>query len=473
LLTTLVFSGGGSERGGCNEELVDGFELSLTRQPGGAGDGAITGMDARTPVGAEAAGDFGVDYEPTDFPLGDVVGWRRLAILQEHEELPPPRLDRPSQFAPRVVRRWQSYERVQAPLGAGVVMAQRGVVECFSSSADPLLSGWFLLDGLHGADSTRVRAFGDVIGHEMRSNTVRHENSVFHDLLKQVPWGEFHRLVAAHGFDARVSRLPIKSQLILLFCGQFSGASSLREIEAGPESHALRFYHLGAKPPRRSTLADANALRPAALFADLFTRLAHRAHRGLRQRPEQTTYLIDATGVRLCGAAAEWARFSAKASGVKVHVIYDAAFDRPIYALVTRRAVNDITGAQAMPIAAGATHVLDWGYSDYGWWATLDAAGCRIVTRLKSNTPLACVAELAAPEDGPILSDRIGHLPARLGNNRNNLFADPARELRVRIETGSRSTSPACSVSRASFSRFLSHYRYGGVIHTPPSDSCH
>ncbi len=151
---------------------------------------------------------------------------------------------------------------------------------------------------------------------------------------------------------------------------------------------------------------------------------------------EVSTYLIDATGVRLCGAAAEWARFSAKASGAKVHVIYDADADRPIYAAVTAAKINDITAAQAMPIEAGATYVFDLGYVDYRWWAKMNAAGCRIVTRFKANTPFACVAELAVSAGGAILSDRIGHLPARQAANRRNPFADPVREVRVRIETG-------------------------------------
>jgi len=32
--------------------------------------------------------------------------------------------------------------------------------------------------------------------------------------------------------------------------------------------------------------------------------------------------------------------------------------------------------------------VFDLGYYDYVWWAELDQAGCRIVTRCKINTPL-------------------------------------------------------------------------------------
>jgi hypothetical protein len=77
------------------------------------------------------------------------------------------------------------------------------------------------------------------------------------------------------------------------------------------------------------------------------------------------------------------------------------------YAAVTAAKVNDITAAQDMPIEAGATYVFDLGYYDYGWWAKMDAAGCRIVTRFKANTPLAGIAELAVPEGSTIFSDRI------------------------------------------------------------------
>lgn len=76
-----------------------------------------------------------------------------------------------------------------------------------------------LVDGAHHVDSTHVRAFGDVFRTECGSNTVRHQNSVFHDWLKQVPWDEFDRLIAEHGADVRGWRLSTKSQLIALLYG--------------------------------------------------------------------------------------------------------------------------------------------------------------------------------------------------------------------------------------------------------------
>jgi len=265
---------------------------------------------------------------------------------------------------------------------------------------------------------------------------MRHHNSVFHSVLKHLPWAAFERLVEEHEADGRVRRLTTKSQLVALLYAQFSGASSLREIEAGMRSHEARLYHLGAQPARRSTLSDANAKRPVAVFAGLLATMMRQAGRGLRRKLAETTYLIDATGLRLNERSAGWARFSAKACGAKLHVIYDADADRPIYAAVTAAKVNDVTAAQKMPIAPGATYVFDLGYYDYGWWAELDAAQCRIVTRFKSNTPLDVVEELPAPAGGAILSDRIGFLPARQAGSRRNPMRHAVREVRVATETG-------------------------------------
>ena len=265
---------------------------------------------------------------------------------------------------------------------------------------------------------------------------MQHHNSVFHAVLKHVPWPAFDRLVAAHGADSRVRRLTTKSQLVALVYGQLSGAASLREIVSGLESHAARLYHLGADRVRRSTLSDANTLRPSALFAELLGMLMAQAHRGLRRKLAETTYLIDATGLQLSERSAGWARFSAGVCGAKVHVIYDADADRPIYAAVSAANVNDITMAQQMPIEAGATYVFDLGYYDYAWWAKLDAAQCRIVTRFKSNTPLTLIQELPVPADGAILSDRIGLLPARQSKSRRNPMQHPVREVRLTTETG-------------------------------------
>lgn len=263
-----------------------------------------------------------------------------------------------------------------------------------------------------------------------------HHTTVLGDILKLVPWHRFETIVEEHDADARVRRLSTKGQFVALLYGQLSGASSLREIVTGLSSHATRLYQLGAERVRRSTFSDANAKRPVEVFAELLEIMMRQAHRGLRRKLAETTYLIDATSVRLNERSASWARFSAGVCGVKVHVVYDADVDRPIYAAVSSANVNDITAAHQMPIEPGATYVFDLGYYDYLWWAALDAAGCRIVTRFKSNTPLDVVKQLPVTNGSNILSDRIGFLPARQARSRRNPMRDAVREVRVTTDTG-------------------------------------
>jgi DDE family transposase/uncharacterized protein DUF4372 len=265
---------------------------------------------------------------------------------------------------------------------------------------------------------------------------VRHQNSVFHTVLKHLPLGELERLIEAHGADARQRGFTSKTHIVALIYGQLSGATGLREIEAGLSSHAARLYHLGIGDVRRSSLADANAHRPSAVFSDLLAAMMKAAHRGLRRKLDGVTYLIDSTSLALTARSATWARFSAEVCGAKAHIVYDPDADQPVYCAVSAANVNDITAAKAMPIAAGATYVFDLGYYDYAWWAELDAKGCRLVTRLKRNTPLTISETRAVPRGGNVLADRIGYLPARQAKNRQNPFQKKAREVQVTIETG-------------------------------------
>jgi Transposase DDE domain/Domain of unknown function (DUF4372) len=265
---------------------------------------------------------------------------------------------------------------------------------------------------------------------------VPHQNSVMHAVTRHLPWQDFAQLVEDFGTDADARGFNSKSHLMAMLFAQFSGAAALRDVEAGMASHADRLYHLGVTPAVRSTLADANRNRDSRLFSELFARMIGRLNRGQRRSLAETTYLLDATAIPLPSHAARWARFSATTCGVKMHVIYDAGAERPIYAAVTASNVNDITAAHEMPIEAGATYVFDLGYYDFAWWSKLDAAQCRIVTRFKKNTVLRVVEELELPEGSAILSDRIGFLPTRLTYQRQNPMADAVREVRVRTETG-------------------------------------
>lgn len=265
-----------------------------------------------------------------------------------------------------------------------------------------------------------------------------HQNSVFHGLLKLIPWTVFDRLVDEHGSDDLVRDFKTRHQFIALVYGQLAGATSLREIEATMASHKTRLYHIGGKVPRRSTFADANRIRSPLVFSGLFQHMLGATTRGLRRQMDEVVLLIDSTGLHLAGIGTKWAQFSADVCGAKAHVIYDPDLARPVYHAVSAANVNDITAAKKMPVVPGATYVFDLGYYDYGWWAKLDTAGCRIVTRFKTNTPLQQARDLPAKAGSAVLSDRIGFLPARQAKSRRNPMQQAVREITVMTETGKR-----------------------------------
>lgn len=270
-----------------------------------------------------------------------------------------------------------------------------------------------------------------------RTKAVRHQNIVFHSILKFIPWSALDHLVEQHNADWDDRVLKTKAHLIAMLYAQFFGARGLREIEAGLKSHADKLYHLGGSTVSRSALSTGNALRPSEVFAGLLSTLMAQLQAGYRRKVRDCVRLIDSTGVQLSSLSGNWATFSTGVCGAKAHIIYDPDADQPLYLMVTAANVNDITAAKEMPIEPGATYVFDLGYYDYGWWAKLHGAGCHIVTRLKGNTPFEVVEKRPVPAgSSSILSDRIGYLPKRLAASRHNPMSDRVREICVVIETG-------------------------------------
>ena len=268
------------------------------------------------------------------------------------------------------------------------------------------------------------------------SQAVPHQNSVFHGLLKQLPWGVFDRLVDQFrgDWDDRVT--SSRSHLIAMLMAQVTGLKSLREIETNTASHEGQLYHLGAAPVSRTGLGTVNAQRSPEIFNGLLAALMGQLQAGYRRKIGDCVRLIDSTSVRLSSFTQKWASFSEGVCGAKAHIVYDPDADQPLYLMVTPSRVNDITAAKQMPIEAGATYVFDLGYYDFGWWSKLDAAGCRIVTRLKANTPFSVIEEREVAPNAAVLSDRIGFLPKRMAASRKNPMSGPAREVRVATDNG-------------------------------------
>lgn len=264
---------------------------------------------------------------------------------------------------------------------------------------------------------------------------MRHENSVLHGLLQFVPWGEFDRLVEEHGADERSRKLSSRSHLVALLSGQVWGCESLRAVETLQAANSVRLYHVGVRPVRRSTLADANAARPWAVFHGLFEAVLKQAHPGLRRKAKEAIRLIDATCLPLMPLYKD-AVASPSVKGPKLHVIYDPNAGAPIYFELSAGNVNDICMAREMPIQAGTTYVFDRAYYDFAWWAYLIALECRFVTRLKKHSPTTVVAERTAIPGGLVVKDCVVRLNDRLSATRRNPIDCDLREVHVTADDG-------------------------------------
>lgn len=245
------------------------------------------------------------------------------------------------------------------------------------------------------------------------------------------------RAVAAHDGDRGVGggakAWTCARHLKTLLFAQFAGLQSLREIIEALAGQSAALYHLNLRAPCRSTLADANRARPAAVFRDLATALIPLAARRLRRQSEALIRLLDASPIPLRDQRLAWAEASARSRGLKLHLLYDPRQRRPVWFDLTSAKVDDVVAGRAVPLEPGATYVFDKGYTDYRWWAQIRAAGAFFVTRRKRNAHCREVGTAVAMGEA-ILADRrvrIGHRQPRGGAPKNPLFDVVLREITV------------------------------------------
>jgi hypothetical protein len=151
---------------------------------------------------------------------------------------------------------------------------------------------------------------------------MRFEPTTIGALLKLVPRSQLAAVVKAHRGDHGVRQLSTWGQLVALLVAQLGGYGSLRELEAVLGSQGGAHYHLGIGRVCRSTLAVANARRPAALFEEMFRLVLGRL--GGRVPPavgREAIRLVDSTTIRLPEMLYGWARRTATHAAVKLHLV--------------------------------------------------------------------------------------------------------------------------------------------------------
>ena len=210
------------------------------------------------------------------------------------------------------------------------------------------------------------------------------DSSILSKLLKPLDRRHFKSLVERYEADAYDKRFSSWQHLVALVFAQVSGADSLRAIETGFNAQSHLHYHLNCDRVSRSTLADANARRPSALFSGVLERLLGGLGRKQRKAARAGLRLIDSTPIKL-GEMFKWPTATGRTRGLKLHVQHDLNTGLPVTTEITAANVNDVHFGVDLVLEKALTYVFDKAYCDYAWWTKINETGAFFVTRPKTN----------------------------------------------------------------------------------------
>lgn len=169
--------------------------------------------------------------------------------------------------------------------------------------------------------------------------------TTFSQIIKLIPRSLFESSVHKHQGDKGIRTLDCWSWFGALMFSQLSGHDSIRALERVFALGNKQTSQLGFVPVCRSTLSDANAVRPVAILEDIYKyclQLVHKIPRKNSLNLDFPVLLLDSTFIELCLSLCPWAYYrnsdkktgSVKYAGVKLHTAIDLAGHIPEFVIV-------------------------------------------------------------------------------------------------------------------------------------------
>src|SRR5262249_50702312 len=150
-------------------------------------------------------------------------------------------------------------------------------------------------------------------------------------------------------------------------------------------------YHLGLRGPiRRSTLADAMAVRDWRIFADLAQSLIGQARQLYSNEPialdlDQSVYALDASIIDLGLSVYPWGRFDDQRSGLKIHTQLELHSHLPAQILVSLANYQEVIWLDQLLYEPGAFYLMDRAYLDFDRLYAIEQARAWFVVRAKKT----------------------------------------------------------------------------------------
>ena len=210
----------------------------------------------------------------------------------------------------------------------------------------------------------------------------------------------------------KVSNLSCFSLLVAMIFAHLKTNRTIRDIVLGFETATSRLYHLGMKTaPKRSTISDSLANRPAQVFEDYYRHVLASLNRNERRRLGMKINLIDSTTISMCIEKFEWAKYRKKKGGIKLHVMIDSKTHLAEQVLITNAVCHDMNAIRGViEFKKGQMYVYDRGYACYNYLYDIELAGAFFVTRIKSNWKVRVIKNRCVRKGTGVLKDQLIHV---------------------------------------------------------------
>lgn len=215
--------------------------------------------------------------------------------------------------------------------------------------------------------------------------------TIFAQLMDFVPTYEFRKCVERYNGNYKVKSFTCWDQFLCMAFAQLTYRESLRDIQVCLRAAQSRLYHLGIRGKvSRNTLAHANQVRDARIFADFASLLIAKARTlyatdSFSIELDQAVYVLDSTTIDLCLTLFPWAEFRKHKGAVKLHTLLDLRGNIPSVVIVTAGKVHDVNILDDLILEPGAIYVMDRAYLDFSRLHRIQQTPAFFVTRAKAN----------------------------------------------------------------------------------------
>ena len=233
----------------------------------------------------------------------------------------------------------------------------------------------------------------------MNKSTHFNGQPMYGQLLNLIDKNEVLKISRSLNGERYVKSFDAYQHLAVMLYAVIKRFDSLREITDSMFPEARKLAHLGIRMmPRRSTLSDANARRPDAVFEGTYRSLYARYKDELssdsrrRQVPSWLNRLqiIDSTTIPLFSdllfkGVGRHPKSGKKKGGIKVHTNIHANEGVPSDIKFTSAATNDSFMLKPENYNIGSVVAIDRAYIDYAKFEEMTAHGVIYVTKMKKN----------------------------------------------------------------------------------------